>query len=383
MEATKGVTGVVEDMHRTIGSGPAVLGSPLEGPMRVLTELIYGGIRGVATVVGASIDVALAQLAPLLGESTPGPERDAIQAVLNGVLGDHLADTSNPLAIDMRLRREGQPLDIDHPEALRAAIPDANGKLLVMVHGSCMTDRQWLRGGHDHGQALARDLGFSPVYLHYNSGQHISTNGDSFATLLEKLVDNWPVAVDQLVIVAHSMGGLVTRSACYRAELDRLRWRDKVRAIAFLGTPHHGAPLERGGNWIDVLLGVSRYSAPLARVGQIRSAGVTDLRFGTLLQEDWVGRDRFDLVQDERSPLPLPEGVSCFALAGTLRSSATGPPDGDGLVPLQSALGLHRDAAMSLRFVEERCHTVVGAGHLDLLESAEVYATLHRWLAGL
>ena len=303
IEATTGVTDLVEEMHRTIAAGPSVLGRPLDGVTRAVLGPVYGSIRAVTALVGTGIDVALAQLAPLLGESAPASEPAAVVAVLNGVLGDYLRDTGNPLAIEMRLRHGGVPLVLE-PDALRAALPGAGGKLLVLVHGSCMNDLQWRWRGHDHGAALARDLGYTPVYLHYNSGLHVSTNGHAFAALLEQLVAAWPVPIVELVILAHSMGGLVTRSACHDGEVLGHAWRRKLRRVIFLGTPHHGAPLERGGNWIDVLLQVSRYSAPLARLGKIRSAGVTDMRFGSILDEDWEGKDRFARSKDLRRPLP-------------------------------------------------------------------------------
>ena len=284
VEATKGVTALVEEMHRTIASGPAVLGRPLEGPARLVTGIVYGGIRAATSLVGAGIDGALAQLAPLLGESTPSPERAAVLAALNGVLGDYLEETDNPLAIEMRLRRRT-------PER-------GSNTLVVMVHGSCLNDQQWLRNGHDHGAALARDLGHDVAYLHYNSGRHISTNGAELAGLLDDFASEYT----DLIIVAHSMGGLVARSACHAAETGNQAWRDKLTAIVFLGTPHHGSPLERGGNWIDVLLGVSRYSAPLARLGKIRSAGVTDLRYGNCPRRA-LARPR-PLRNVERSPQP-------------------------------------------------------------------------------
>lgn len=380
VQATKGITALVEEMHRTIGGGPSVLGRPLEAPARLVTGLVYGSIRGVTQVIGASVDVALEQLRPWLGESVPGPERDAVQAALNGVLGDYLADTDNPLAIEMSLRRGGQPLELDDPDALRAALPDATHKLLVMVHGSCMSDRQWLRGGHDHGEALARDLGFSTIYLHYNSGRHISTNGAELATLLEQLVGVWPTQLDEIAIVAHSMGGLVTRSACRAAEKSSFEWRGKLGAIVFVGTPHHGAPLERGGNWVDTLLGVSRYSAPLAQLGKIRSAGVTDLRFGNVIEEHWQGRDRFEMGADARTPVPLPAGVACFTVAGRL-DGRVGAMGGDGLVPVNSALGQHVNPELTLAFPETHQATIPGAAHLDLLGRADVYETIRGWLA--
>ncbi len=382
VEATRGVTALVQEMHRTIGSGPEVLGRPLAAPVKALTDLVYGGIKGVTGLVGAGIDVALLQLAPLLGESTPGPEREAVLAALNGVLGDYLAETDNPLAIDTALRRDAEALELDDAGRLRDAIPQATGKLVVMIHGSCMNDRQWRRNEHDHGAALSRDLGHTPVYALYNSGRHVSTNGAELALLLEALVAAWPTAVDELAIVAHSMGGLVARSACHAAEAEELAWRRRLRAMVFLGTPHHGAPLERGGNWVDVLLGMSPYSAPLARLGQIRSAGVTDLRYGNVIEEHWRGRDRFEMSDDPRSPVPLPRDVACFAVAGALAGGVVGAIGGDGLVPVNSALGVHgENPSLSLDFPEPHRRCITGAAHLDLLDRADVYDALRGWLA--
>jgi hypothetical protein len=162
IEATRGVTSLVEAMHHTIAGGPDVLGRPLEGVTRTFTAPVYAGIRGVTQLVGAGLDYALAQLAPLLGDGTPGPEREAVLAALNGVLGDYLEESGNPLAIPMRLRSGGKELKLERA-ALRAAFPNATGELLVLVHGSCLNDRLWTRQGHDHGTALARDLGFTPL----------------------------------------------------------------------------------------------------------------------------------------------------------------------------------------------------------------------------
>ena len=128
-----------------------------------------------------------------------------------------------------------------------------------------------------------------PVYLHYNSGRHVSENGREFAALLEQLVAGWPVPVDELVIVGHSMGGLVARSACHHAEAQGQAWLASLTKLVCLGTPHHGAPLERGGRWVDVLLGLSPYVAPFARLGKARSAGITDLRFGNLQRRRLAG----------------------------------------------------------------------------------------------
>jgi hypothetical protein len=378
--ATGGVTDLVEAMQHTIAGGPAFLGRPLEGVARLLTAPVYGSIRAVTQLVGAGIDVALGQLAPALGVSAPGPEREAVLAALNGVLGDYLNETKNPLAIEMTLRQRGQPLP--HERAgLQAALPQPGGKLLVLVHGSSTSDLQWNRNGHDHGAALARDLGYTPVYLHYNSGLHISTNGHAFAALLERLVAAWPAPLEELAIVAHSMGGLVARSACHAGEIASHAWRRVLRKLVSLGTPHHGALLERGGNWAHLLLGVSRYSAPFARLARIRSAGVTDLRYGNVLDEHWQGRDRFAHGGDTRWPLPLPDGVDCYAIAATTAPEPGSKLPGDGLVTVDSALGRHREPALTLAFPEAHQWIGFGMGHLDLLDRPEVYSRLKSWLS--
>jgi pimeloyl-ACP methyl ester carboxylesterase len=329
--------------------------------------------------VGTGIDRVLTELAPLLGESTPGPEREAMVGALNGVLGDYLHETQSPLAIEMRFRVGGNALPLE-TVALRAALPEASSKLLVLVHGSSMNDLQWRRRGHDHGEALGRELGFSPVYLHYNSGLHISTNGREFASMLERLIAAWPVPLSELVIVGHSMGGLVARSACHVAEGAGHAWRVKLTKLVCLGSPHHGAPLERGGSLVDRLLGVSRYSAPLAKLGKLRSAGVTDMRFGNVLDEHWEGRDRFAHGGDPRGALALPAGVSCYAIAATT-APAGGALPGDGLVPVDSALGRHEKPELRLAFPEDHQWIAFGTGHLELLDRPEVFAKLRAWLS--
>jgi pimeloyl-ACP methyl ester carboxylesterase len=376
IEATIGVTELVEAMHRTIAGGPAILGKPFAGPARALTGIAYKGVRGVTKVVGGSLDLALERLAPRLGESVPGPQREALLAALNGTLGDYLAETGNPLAIEMRFRRAGHALDLDR-NSLRLALPGATSKLVLLVHGSSMNDLQWTRRGHNHGHALARDFGYTPIGVHYNSGLHVSTNGRRLALLLEQLVDVWPVEISEIAVLAHSMGGLVVRSACHYGE--RRRWRSKLKKLVCIATPHHGSTLERAGNWLGLLIGISRYSAPLAALGRIRSAGVTDLRFGNVVDEDWEGRDRFSHTGDSRKPVPLPDGVACFAIAGTTAPRARRALPGDGLVAVNSALGKHSSEALTLAFPVAHQWIAFGIGHVELLSRIEVYEQIREW----
>ena len=381
--ATLGITDLVEQMHQTILRVPERFGLPIDGPIRGITELVYASIRGITQLVGHGLDTVLPPSLPPVDESLPSPERDALVAALNGVLGDYLTSNANPLALSMRLRLSDQPLDLPAP-ALAAASPPLGGKILVLVHGLCLNDRHWNRKGHDHGAALAADLGYTPVYLRYNTGLHISANGRTFADMLETLVQHWPVPIEALTIVAHSMGGLVARSAYHDAVAAGYAWPRHLRSLVFLGTPHHGAPLERGGNWLNLLLGVSAYSAAFVRLGQVRSAGITDLRYGNLLEADWSRHDRFAHVGDQRQPVPLPRGVRVYAMAATTGAIPGDLNDqlfGDGLVPVSSALGRHPDARLALALPEDRQWVGYTMNHLDLLDRPEVYAQLRRWLS--
>jgi pimeloyl-ACP methyl ester carboxylesterase len=301
-------------------------------------------------------------------------------AVVNGLIGDHLSESRNPLALEMQLRHGGEPLGRT-PQALRHALPHVGRKLLVLVHGLCGTDRLWTRRGHDHGAALARDLGYTPIYALYNTGLHISTNGQALAAHLEQLAAAWPVPLDEIVLIGHSMGGLVARSACHAGDDAGHAWRPRLRSLITLGSPHHGAPLERRGHEIDRALGISRYMAPFRRLGRIRSAGITDLRFGSVLDEHWHGHDRFAHHGDPRRSLALPAGVACYAIAGTLATSAADRLPGDGLVPVASALGVHPDPALTLGFPDAHRWIALGTGHIDLLASPAAHATMRTWLS--
>ena len=383
IDAIVGITGVVEAMHVSIAHLPGVSRASASGRARGITGLVYRSVRLVAGGVGHALDTALARLVQPLEAKPPSSGREAVLAAVNGVLGDYLAETANPLAIQMRLRRDGRPLELER-SALMVAIEQPSPRLLVLVHGLCMNDLQWRQREDDPVDALARDLGCTALCLHYNSGRHVSANGRDLADLLERLVEQWPVAVESLSIVAHSMGGLVARSACHYGAAASLHWPPLLRQLVFIATPHQGAPLERGGNWIDLILGASPYTAPLARLGKIRSAGITDLRYGNLVEEDWEGRDRFAGGGDLRCVIPLPTKTLCYVIAGTNGRKVGGLGDrllGDGLVPLNSALGRHAEPCRNLDFPESRQWVAVGTGHLELLKNAEVWKRMRAWLS--
>ena len=144
VEAVEGVTGIVETQHRNISRVAPVLGRSRGDRTAGISGLVYSSIRGVNRIVGGGLDLALRNLPPLPGLATASARTDTLLAILNGVLGDYLAAQRNPLAIDMQLRADGEALPMKR-SALQARFPDADGRLLVMVHGLCMDDRGWTR----------------------------------------------------------------------------------------------------------------------------------------------------------------------------------------------------------------------------------------------
>ena len=382
-DATVAITGLVEQMHLTIADRALPLGRPRSGRTGGITGVVYRSVRGVTRLAAWGLDSSLRASEGLVRSSPSSAAREAALAVINGVWGDHLAATANPLAIPMSFRVHGRSLDLS-ADGLSSALPRPGGRIALLIHGLCMNDLQWRRNGHDHGEMLARELGYTSLALHYNSGRHISDNGEELAGLLEQLVACWPVAVDELVIVGHSMGGLVARSACLAAEKKGLSWRKRLTRLACLGTPHHGALLERGGHLVDTLLELSPYVAPFARLGKARSAGITDLRFGNVRHEDWAGRHRHDQKHDDRLPTPLPKGVGVYCVAATTAEHPRGMRHalvGDGLVTLASAWGEHREKRLALAVPASHRLLVTKTNHLDLLSRDEVAQALRGWLA--
>lgn len=346
VDAVTGITDLVEAMHAEIARRPLMARRHRTSG---ITGLVYRSVRGVTRLVGGGLDVALAALQPLLADA--GPERaNALQAALNGVLGDYLEATANPLATPMGL----------HP-LVEGAVDARTRPTLVMLHGLCMNEAQWRRDGADFPAALAA-LGYRPLGLRYNSGRAIWRNGAELAELLDSVPG-------PLTLVGHSMGGLVARSAI--AQARGRHWPKRLQRLVTLGTPHQGAPLERGGQQVQQLLAISAYSRPLALLAARRSAGIRDLALGSLLEAD----------AGKASRIALPAGVACYAVASTTTKKPSGPPArwlGDGLVPVASALGQHREAARRLAFTDTALFT--GLGHLGLQTDAAVLAQLQAWL---
>jgi len=150
----------------------------------------------------------------------------------------------------------------------------------------------------------------------------------------------------------------------------RRGWLDSLRNLVFLGTPHHGSSFERVGQWMD-LMRLGPYPVRMWRSGETRGADVHDSwhRTNTTRGLEFVA---------------LPAGVECFAAAAMLGSEPNSLTErfGDGLVPVDSALGRHEDPRRALGLPQGQQWIGRNMGHLDLLSRPEVYAKLKQWLSG-
>ncbi len=381
-DATIEVTDLTEAVHQRIVHPPLLPSTPIQHIITTISSIVYSNVRTITKLTGGGLEKILAQINPALDLGISVPEKETVVAVLNGIIGDYLVKNNNPLAIPMQFRVNGEVLKLNS-EQINKAYPQINGKIILMVHGLCMDDHQWTSNGHNHGESIAQELDKTLLHLRYNGGLHISRNGQSLNRNLEELINTWPVPVTELTIISHSMGGLVSRSALHYGQQEKQSWTKYLKKIIFLGSPHHGAPLEQVGNYIAGILEVLPYVKPFARLAKIRSAGITDLRYGNIVEADWLGFNRFGNHPDKKKPIPLPTDVKCYAIAGSLAA----PEDefktrtlGDGLVQIRSALGKHKHPHKELDFRKTHTHIAYKTGHMDLLRSKEVYNKIKFWL---
>ena len=288
---------------------------------------------------------------------------DTAASFLNGCFGDYLSDRDNGLAIDMAFYQNNLPLKLS-PEALGAACPSPTGKLCVLVHGLCCHEGAWgFPGDHarSYGSALQHDLGYTPFSLRYNTGLPIAYNGQTLDTLLERLLAAYPVPVDDLVLIGHSMGGLVLRAACHYGAGREAGWVSKVSRIFYLGTPHEGAALERMGHLVTKLLHAVPHpvSALVGDIANQRSQGIKDLRHGTLLE----GVDFTDSV-------PWLASAKHYMIAGTVTDD-----------PEHLASRLFGDGLVQPPQAGEHVALFPGVAHMQLAHDEAVYGRIKQWCA--
>jgi hypothetical protein len=383
----------VQELHQAIAdrsfgpaAGPASV--PSGAPRAVhdaIAGSVYAGVRGAGTLLGAGLGQAFraAGGGPRISDH---PRGRLAQGALNGFWGDRLDEAASPLAVAMAIRIGDRDVGAER-DAIAAAFPSATARPVIFVHGLCESDAAWsIRAAERGGTYATRvlgEVGATAVILRYNTGLHISDNGRRLAALLEALVDAWPVPMQRLALVGHSMGGLVIRSAGYAGTEGGHRWPALVDTTISLGTPHLGAPLEQAAHLASWALGAVPESRPIAAVFRARSAGIRDLRHGSLVDAEWETLDADALRGFQRADVPLLEGARHHVVAATLTDSPDHPlarAIGDLLVLTPSAYGLQGRRRV-IAFEDESCRHVGGHGHFDLLNSPALDGLLREWLA--
>ncbi len=388
--AAYGVTalvGAVEDVQLAVTKRAYDAIGPVAVVPRVaqhaVTSGVYAAVRAGTTVVARAAGLAAQQKCAADDVAQPLDEtrRARWLAALNCAFGDALTEARSPLAGQLSIRVDRRPVPVTQ-DGLAVAFPGVRGRLVVFVHGLGGTETAW--GNPSYGDRLETDVDdVTAVFLRYNTGRHISANGHDLDALLDELVTHWPTTVTQLVLVGHSMGGLVIRSACHYAEQGDHTWPKLVTDAFSLGSPHRGAPLERAVNVITAALGTIPEVAPLAQLVDRRSAGVKDLRYGYLLDDDWGGYDADEVRIDRGTDVPLLPNVRQHFIAATLTTKIDGRVGalvGDLLVLPASAHG-QAYGERRTSFPIERTHSVGGAHHLALLQHEQVYTLIRDALA--
>ncbi|MFH1438147.1 MAG: alpha/beta hydrolase [Pseudomonadota bacterium] len=335
-----------------------------------------------------SFTSALKKGAIFSGEAlTSLPERkDEITAGINGLMGDLLEREKSSLAINMGFYENKEPLKLE-TLALKNAIPDATPRLCIFLHGNMDSELGWEFEDDpetSYGTLLRRDFGCTPLYVRYNSGLHISENGKRLSRLIAELSTVFPVETEEIILIGHSMGGLVVRSACYYADKDGEAWVKKVKKVFLIGSPHMGAYMEKIGNLTSVILKLilNPYTRIISGIINMRSSGMKDTRFGYLLDEDWKGKDPDTLLSSNRHPVALLEGVDHYVISSTIKDP--GHPVslfiGDGVVSRSSAAGKALFREDGIAFPEENFRSFSNIGHPRLRRHPDVYEQIREWM---
>lgn len=379
------------------GIETAISGGVFES-IRVINGISRFTVNAVADVAEAGLDqpsetTELALSTPISSSAvgTASWYVDYLQSSINGFWGDHLSRKNSRLDLGMTLRHHGRHLPAT-PEAFAAAFPNPTSKVCVFVHSLAATEWLWSLSSEEHygdpdvtfGTRLADDLGYTPIYLRYNTGRHISENGRALATLLTEVLAAYPVPVEEIALVGHSMGGLVVRSAAHYAREHDEPWVTHLRHVACVGSPHLGAPLEKA---VSVLTGVLRNVGAAgaqvpAELLDSRSAGVKDLRYGYTIDEEWAGKDPDEVFADARRHVPLVDGVGYYFLAATISRDPDHPLGqllGDLMVRLPSASGEAPEHARRIHFSGGAVFP--GMNHVHIANHPDVYEALRDLLA--
>jgi pimeloyl-ACP methyl ester carboxylesterase len=392
-EAAAAISTLVQEIHEGIASRSfAAVGVPV-APVRVVHDFaantVYAwlgrGLRVGPRAAAALVGARAGDEGPALA-STPRGAR--VLGVLNGLCGNHLVARQSVLAVGMGVRRHGRDVQVT-PVEVAGAYPNATSRLAVFVHGLMEDDECWRSfplsedrpQERTYGERLQDEEGYTPVHVRYNTGLRISDNGRSLAALLDELLDAWPVEVEEIVLIGHSAGGLVCRSAGHYAQRAGRRWIDRLDQVFFLGSPHLGADIEKGLNALAHALSQLPETRGVARVLNARSVGIKDLRFGSCLEEDWLSRDPDEFLRDRCGEVPFLPGARYYFIAARVRGGLLGELFGDLLVRMPSASGGGSGRGRRIPFEVGHGCELTGLNHFELLNNPAVYEQLRIWIS--
>jgi pimeloyl-ACP methyl ester carboxylesterase len=312
------------------------------------------------------------------------------EAILNGLYGDYLDKKENALDLGLCFRNQGKILPMNK-NSVKQAFPDATAKICIFIHGLMCTEMSWDIGAEkfyndpavNFGSQLKAELGYTPLFVRYNTGRHISENGKRFSDLLSQLIEKYPVNIEEIVLIGHSMGGLVSRSAAHYGDKENAAWIKRLRHVVCVGSPHLGAPLEKAVNILGSLLrafNLPGTQAP-AQILNSRSAGIKDLRFGYTVEDEWNDKDPDAFFRNHRLDLPLVDGVAYYYIAATVTADPKHPVGlfiGDIMVRVPSAAGHAADPARRIPFRSGIVFT--GMDHLHMANHPDVYKVIRGFL---
>lgn len=365
----------IQEMHRAIAaksfdtlqkipliSGPAQF---VQSAHDAIAAGVYAAIHhGTGGLLGAAALLEKHGTGHGPGEP-PGRLASGLRSALNGAFGDHLAASNNRLAIDMAIHLNGAPVPLE-ADALSRAFPKAGNRLCIFIHGLSCDEHCWEPGAKaaatevDFGRQLQGEFDITPIYLRYNSGLPIAENAVQLATLLEELLAAWPSPDSELLIIGHSMGGLIALGACQQASATGMGWPHSTRVLICLGSPNLGSPIERLGHLANSALNVSSITAPLGKIAAARSQGIQDLRHGPGAPQTHAAHGH----------------IAFRFLGGSLADDIAHPFGeflGDGLVPLGSATTHEIEGDVQSAKLGK-------IGHMGLLTDRRVYRQIRAWL---
>lgn len=378
------VLGTVRDVHAAVArrafGATRIVGSRVpEAVHDAVAGSVYGSLSAVLRRSGGA---ARSLAARGVGAPVDGTRLGRqVRSAVNGLIGDELRLHGDPQAITMSLRHAGADIPAT-PWKLRQAYPDATSHLVVLVHGLCENEESWGRGRDrpTYADRVAADTDATPVLLRYNTGLHVSENGQHLDELLEQLVGAWPVAVERITLVGHSMGGLVVRAATNRATVAGHGWAHRVSDVVCLGTPHAGANLEKAAHLGSRILRIWPQSTPFGAILDSRSAGIVDLRHGYITADEWEGQDltaRWGLDRIAAAPLAHAEYHFVAATVGATQRHPFSAVLGDLIVHFSSSAGIGRHGPV---VPHARLEYLPSAHHLALLNHPRIADWLVSWV---